>query len=60
MKRTREALAQFRKRIPRSFASDSADVAGMGCFVAAAFWWNSIIGLLVLGVALLVIGWVTD
>lgn len=60
MKRVREALATFRKHIPRSFASDSCDVAGAGCFVAAAFWWHPIVGLLVLGVALLVAGWVTD
>lgn len=40
--------------------SDAADVAGLGCLDAAAWCWHPIAGLVALGLALLLVGWVTD
>lgn len=45
---------------PRRTLTDVMDVAGIGCLVGAAWWWQPIVGLLALGVALLVIGTVVD
>lgn len=56
----RARVASIRAKIPRSSASDSFDVAGLGCLVGAAWWWQPIVGLVALGVAFLVAGWVTD
>jgi hypothetical protein len=42
---------------PRTL-SDLVDVAGLGCLVGAAWWWLPIVGLVALGLALLLIGWV--
>lgn len=52
-------LPKFRvPRVPRSTASDLVDVAGLGCLDGAAWWWQPIVGLVVLGLALLLVGWV--
>jgi hypothetical protein len=40
--------------------SEVADVAGIGCLVGAAWSWNVAAGVALLGVALLVVGWVVD
>lgn len=56
----RERLRGLRARIPRSAASDTFDVSGLGCLVGAAFWWAPIVGLIALGLALLLAGWVTS
>ena len=53
-------LGEFRARIPRSATSDAFDVSGLGCLVGAAFWWAPIAGLVSLGLALLLAGWVTS
>lgn len=42
---------------PRRTLTDALDVAGIGCLVGSAWWWQPILGLVALGVALLVIGW---
>ncbi|MER6533008.1 hypothetical protein ABT215_04135 [Streptomyces sp900105755] len=42
---------------PRRTLTDVMDVAGVGCLVGAAWWWQPIIGLVALGVALIAIGW---
>ncbi|MEV5953736.1 hypothetical protein AB0M11_08155 [Streptomyces sp. NPDC051987] len=42
---------------PRRTLTDVTDVAGIGCLVGAAWWWQPIAGLVALGVALIVIGW---
>lgn len=44
--------------VPRSALSDAVDVAGLSCLVGAAWWWIPIVGLVVTGLALLLIGWV--
>lgn len=53
-------VAKLAARIPRRTSSDLLDVAGLGCLVGAAWWWQPIVGLVATGVALLVVGWVTD
>lgn len=45
---------------PQRIASDLVEIAGMGCLVTAAWWWLPIAGLIALGLALLLIGWVMD
>lgn len=45
-------------RPPRRTLSDVTDLAGLGCLVGAAWWWAPIVGLVVTGLALLLIGWV--
>lgn len=45
-------------QIPRSTASDLFDLAGLGCLDGAAWWWQPIVGLVVLGLALFLVGWV--
>ncbi|HWU23256.1 MAG TPA: hypothetical protein VN088_17085 [Nocardioides sp.] len=45
---------------PRRVLTDVMDVAGLGCLVGAAWWWQPIVGLAVLGVALLFVGTVVD
>lgn len=45
---------------PQRLASDLVDLAGIGCLVGAAWWWFPIVGLVVTGLALLLIGWVMD
>ncbi|MGW1623046.1 hypothetical protein [Streptomyces sp. NPDC002172] len=42
---------------PRRTLTDVTDVAGIGCLVGAAWWWQPLAGLVALGVALIVIGW---
>jgi len=44
---------------PRAL-SDVVDLAGVGCLVGAAWWWQPIVGLVALGLALLLVGWVMD
>jgi hypothetical protein len=51
---------RLRERIPRSATSDAFDVSGLGCLVGAAFWWQPIAGLVALGAALLLAGWMTS
>lgn len=43
--------------VRRSELSDLVDVAGLGCLVGAAWWWQPIVGLVALGGALLLTGW---
>lgn len=45
---------------PRRTLTDVMDVAGIGCLVGAAWWWQPIVGLLALGVALIFVGAVVD
>jgi hypothetical protein len=45
---------------PMGVISDLVEVAGIGCLVAAAWWWVPIAGLIALGMALLLVGWVMD
>lgn len=45
---------------PRRSLSDVVDLAGLGCLTAAAWWWQPLAGLVVLGLVLLLIGWVVD
>lgn len=52
-------------RLPRLIAfrppatpSTLVDLGGLGCLVGAAWWWAPIVGLVVTGLALLLIGWV--
>lgn len=47
-------------RVRRTSVSDLVDVAGLGCLVAAAWWWLPIVGLVALGLALLLAGWALD
>ncbi len=50
-------LPKFQKfRVPRNAMSDVLDLAGIGCLVGAAWWWLPILGLVVTGLALLLIG----
>lgn len=53
-------FGELRARIPRSATADACDVSGLGCLVGAAWWWQPIIGLVALGAALLIAGWVTS
>lgn len=53
-------LRMRRPRLPRRIVSDVVDLAGVGCLVGAAWWWAPIAGLVALGGALLLIGWVLD
>ncbi|MFC1410502.1 hypothetical protein ACEZCY_14685 [Streptacidiphilus sp. N1-12] len=41
-------------------ASDLVDLLGLGCLDAAAWWLYPVAGLVVLGLVLLLIGWVMD
>ncbi|MDH6123869.1 MULTISPECIES: DUF1056 family protein [unclassified Kitasatospora] len=47
-------------RITRRVLSEVSDVAGIGCVVGAVWSWNVAAGVLLLGVALILIGWVID
>ena len=49
-----------RLKRPRRTLTDVMDVAGIGCLVGAAWWWQPIVGLIALGVALIAIGWAVD
>ena len=40
--------------------TDVTDVAGLGCLDAAGWWLHPVAGLIVLGLVLLLIGWVVD
>lgn len=63
--RARKALGWLKSqsRIPLatrlSKGSDLYELAGVGCLVGAAFWWIPIIGLVVLGIALIWLSQVT-
>jgi hypothetical protein len=46
--------------LPKRMASDVVDLAGVGCLVGAAWWWQPTVGLVALGGALLLVGWVMD
>lgn len=52
-----KARVPLHKRLAQ--CSDVFELAGIGCLVGAVWWWNPIIGLLSLGVALIYLGWVT-
>lgn len=43
---------------PTRALSDLVDLAGLGCLDAAAWWLCPVAGLIVLGLVLLLIGWV--
>jgi hypothetical protein len=45
---------------PRRALTDVMDVAGLGCLVADAWWWQPQAGLAALGAVLLFIGWAVD
>jgi hypothetical protein len=45
-------------RVPRAPLSDAIDVAGLGCLDTAAWWLHPVAGLIVLGLELLLVGWV--
>lgn len=47
-----------RPKRPRRTFTDITDLAGIGCLVGSAWWWQPLAGLIATGVALLVIGWV--
>ncbi|WKK26559.1 hypothetical protein QZH56_13760 [Streptomyces olivoreticuli] len=49
-----------RPRRPRRAFTDALDVAGLGCLVTAAWWCHPVAGLIVLGLVLLLMGWVMD
>ncbi|MGW1892137.1 hypothetical protein ACWCP6_18035 [Streptomyces sp. NPDC002004] len=49
-----------RLRRPRRTLTDLMDVTGLGCLVGAAWWWQPLVGLVALGLALLLIGWAVD
>ena len=48
------------QRIARGSLSDAVDLAGLGCLDTAAWWCHPVAGLVVLGLVLLLIGWVID
>jgi hypothetical protein len=50
---------RLRRPGPRTL-SDAVDVAGLACLVGAAWWWQPLVGLVVLGLSLLLAGWVMD
>ncbi|AUG78087.1 hypothetical protein CFP65_3286 [Kitasatospora sp. MMS16-BH015] len=50
----------MRPRLTRQQLSDLLDVAGLAVLDAAAWCWCPIAGLVVLGAALLLAGWVID
>jgi hypothetical protein len=47
-----------RPHFTRKLFSDVFDVAGIGCLVGAGWAWIPIVGVALLGVALLLVGWV--
>jgi len=49
-----------RPSLDRRRASDLVELAGLGCLDGAAWWWQPIVGLVVLGLILLLVGWVID
>jgi fatty acid desaturase len=53
-------LPRFRRppRPGRRTVSDAVELAGLGCLDGAAWWWQPIVGLLVLGGLLVFVGWV--
>ncbi|MFF1702600.1 hypothetical protein [Streptomyces sp. NPDC058252] len=54
------SLRMPKPKRPRRMLTDAMDVAGLGCLVGAAWWWQPIIGLAVLGLVLLYMGWAVD
>jgi hypothetical protein len=46
-----------RLKRPRRTFTDLMDVAGIGCLVGAAWWWQPLVGLVATGVALLAASW---
>lgn len=44
----------------RRTLTDVMDLAGLGCLVGAAWWWQPIVGLAALGLVLLYMGWAVD
>lgn len=55
-----ERIARVRSRFGRGALADAFDVSGLGCLVGAAWWWHPVVGLVALGAALLLAGWVTS
>ncbi|MFI2184609.1 hypothetical protein [Streptomyces sioyaensis] len=54
-------IPRFRRPRPsRGVVSDTAELIGLGCLDGAAWWWQPVVGLVVLGLVLLLIGWVVD
>lgn len=49
-----------RPKRPARLASDLVDLAGLGCLDGAAWWIHPVAGLIVLGLVLLLVGWVID
>lgn len=49
-----------RLKVPTRGLSDVVDLLGLGCLDGAAWWLWPVAGLIVLGLALLLIGWVMD
>lgn len=47
-------------RCDRRRSSDLVELAGLGCLDGAAWWWLPVVGLVVLGLVLLLVGWVID
>lgn len=58
LQRPKQLLARIRE--PRRAISSAVEVMGLGCLVGAAWWWVPILGLVALGLALLLIGQVTN
>lgn len=46
-----------RPQRPRRTLTDALDVAGLGCLVGDAWWWQPQAGLAALGAVLVYIGW---
>ena len=57
MKLPRLPRPKLRLKRPRRTLTDVLDLSGIGCLVGAAWWWEPVIGLVALGVALLFVGW---
>lgn len=53
-------MRRINLRAVRQAVSGITDVAGGACIVGAALSWNTTIGCFLLGVALLIAGWVID
>lgn len=56
-------LPKFRMpdlRRPLRAMSDLVELGGLGCLVGAAWMWQTLAGLVALGLCLILIGWVMD
>lgn len=57
---TESATLSGRRRPSPGTLADTAHVAGLACLDGAAWWLQPVAGLVVLGLVLLLIGWVVD